>query len=116
MFLGFLYQNSGIPEKNGLLTSSAKGILQRAPALGQYRRLKEGCGILLSRYRETRSRGIIYYRYPFCDPCGFEFPALKKLLDKDGIPIIKIELESGAEMHQAATRIEAFSEMLGVGG
>jgi len=111
--LGFLYQADRIPEKEGLTDSSALGILNRIPALGQYRRVSEGYRLLISRYRETRSRGVIYYRYPFCDPCGFEFPALKKLLDKDGIPIIKIELESGGEMHQAVTRIEAFREMIG---
>jgi len=72
---------------------------------------------LVSLAREYKADGIIHCSLAFCDPYMIEANRIEKILREHGIPLLKIETDYGQEdSGQLKTRIEAFLEMIGVGG
>ena len=68
---------------------------------------------LLSQVRDNGAHGVVFYLLKFCDPHGFDYPHLKEILDREGIPSLLLEMEDPAAAGgQAATRLEAFIENL----
>jgi benzoyl-CoA reductase subunit C len=58
--------------------------------------------------------GIVLYIYKYCDPFGFEVPAMKSYLESKGVPVLYLEDEySMSTIGRLRTRIQAFLEMLG---
>lgn len=63
--------------------------------------------------KEFNVDGIIFESIKFCDLYGHEKPLMKKKLEKEGIPVLDIDIEHGGEaLGQIRTRIQAFIEML----
>jgi bzd-type benzoyl-CoA reductase N subunit len=57
--------------------------------------------------------GAILFVYKFCDPFGFEVPAVKSFVESAGTPLLYIEDEySTSSLGRVKTRIEAFVEMI----
>lgn len=57
--------------------------------------------------------GAILFIYKYCDPFGFEVPAIKSFIESAGTPVLYIEDEySTASLGRVKTRIEAFLEMI----
>jgi benzoyl-CoA reductase subunit C len=57
--------------------------------------------------------GAILFVYKFCDPYGFEVPAVKSFIESSGTPVLYIEDEySTSSLGRVKTRIEAFVEMI----
>jgi benzoyl-CoA reductase subunit C len=57
--------------------------------------------------------GAILFIYKFCDPYGFEVPALKSYIESSGTPVLYLEDEySTSTLARVKTRIEAFLEMI----
>jgi benzoyl-CoA reductase/2-hydroxyglutaryl-CoA dehydratase subunit BcrC/BadD/HgdB len=49
----------------------------------------------------------------FCDPEEYDYPILKKALEKEGIPHLYLEIDQQTgDDQQARTRIQSFVEML----
>lgn len=68
---------------------------------------------LLALVNRTGAAGVVFHQLKFCEPEQFYLPALKRGLEKSGIPFVVIEHELSDELSgQAATRIEAFMETL----
>ncbi len=68
---------------------------------------------LLAKVRENQADGVVFVFLKFCDPHGFDYPYMKEMLDKEGIPSIMFEIEDQlASQGQLRTRCEAFLEML----
>jgi benzoyl-CoA reductase/2-hydroxyglutaryl-CoA dehydratase subunit BcrC/BadD/HgdB len=63
--------------------------------------------------KEGGLKGVIFLHLKFCEPLIFDYPDLKKGLDREGIPnlFIETELHTSASS-QIKTRLQAFSEML----
>jgi benzoyl-CoA reductase subunit C len=62
---------------------------------------------------EFRISGVILFIYKYCDPYGFEVPAMKSFIESAGIPVLYIEDEySTSSLGRVRTRIEAFLEMI----
>lgn len=58
--------------------------------------------------------GVILYIYMYCDPYGFEVPAMKDYIESKGIPVLYIEDEySKSTISRLRTRVQAFLEMIG---
>lgn len=68
----------------------------------------------LKRYiDEFMVEGAILFIYKFCDPYGFEVPAMKNFIESAGIQVLYIEDEySTSSLGRVKTRIEAFLEMI----
>jgi benzoyl-CoA reductase/2-hydroxyglutaryl-CoA dehydratase subunit BcrC/BadD/HgdB len=56
---------------------------------------------------------VILFIYKYCDPYGFEVPAIKSFIESSGTPVLYIEDEySTSSLGRVKTRIEAFLEMI----
>ena len=63
---------------------------------------------------EYKVNGVILFIYKYCDPFGFEVPAIKSYIESAGTPVLYLEDEySTSSIGRVKTRIEAFLEMIG---
>jgi benzoyl-CoA reductase subunit C len=69
----------------------------------------------IKRYiEEYKVDGVILFIYKYCDPYGFEVPAIKSFIESAGTPVLYLEDEySTSSLGRVKTRIEAFLEMIG---
>jgi benzoyl-CoA reductase/2-hydroxyglutaryl-CoA dehydratase subunit BcrC/BadD/HgdB len=62
---------------------------------------------------EFRVDAAVLFVYKYCDPYGFEVPAIKDFIEKAGASVLYLEDEySTASLGRVKTRIEAFLEMI----
>jgi benzoyl-CoA reductase subunit C len=68
----------------------------------------------LKRYiEEFKIDGVILLIYKYCDPYGFEVPAIKSFIEAAGASVLYLEDEySTSTLPRLKTRIEAFLEMI----
>ncbi len=70
-------------------------------------------GHLKQRIAEFKVDGAILFIYKYCDPYGFEVPAMKSYIESGGTPVLYLEDEySTSTLARVKTRIEAFLEMI----
>ena len=63
--------------------------------------------------KEHRASGVIFLLLKFCDPHSFDYPYMKEMLDREGVPSMLMEIEQDLPSEgQLSTRFEAFIEML----
>ncbi len=69
----------------------------------------------IKRYiEEFKVDGVILFIYKYCDPYGFEVPAIKSFIESRDTPVLYLEDEySTSSIGRVKTRIEAFLEMIG---
>lgn len=64
--------------------------------------------------RDFQIDGVVLYIYKYCDPFGFEVPAMKSYIESKGTPVLYLEDEySMSTIGRLRTRIQAFLELLG---
>jgi len=64
--------------------------------------------------KDFKVDGVILYIYKYCDPFGFEVPAMKSYIESKGAPVLYLEDEySMSTIGRLRTRIQAFLEMIG---
>ncbi len=62
------------------------------------------------------ARGVVFIQQAFCEFHSFDYPGLKQRLDAEGIPSVRLDLESPFQpTGQMRTRLQALSEMMGGG-
>ncbi|MCX5814576.1 MAG: 2-hydroxyacyl-CoA dehydratase family protein [Proteobacteria bacterium] len=62
---------------------------------------------------EFKVDGVVLFIYKYCDPYGFEVPAMKSFIESAGVPVLYLEDEySTSTLPRMKTRIEAFLEMI----
>jgi benzoyl-CoA reductase subunit C len=68
----------------------------------------------MKRYIEDfKVDGVVLFIYKYCDPYGFEVPAMKSYIEGTGAQVLYIEDEySTSSLGRVKTRIEAFLEMI----
>lgn len=70
-------------------------------------------GHLRRHVKEFKVDGVILFVYKYCDPYGFEVPAVKSYIEAAGTPVLYLEDEySVSSLGRMKTRIEAFLEMI----
>jgi benzoyl-CoA reductase subunit C len=70
-------------------------------------------GHMKSHIKDFGVNGVILFIYKYCDPYGFEVPAIKSFIESSGTPVLYIEDEySTSSLGRVKTRIEAFLEMI----
>ncbi len=63
--------------------------------------------------KQTNADGVIMVMTKFCDPEEYDYPLIKEKLDKNGIPMLTIEVDKQIENYeQAATAVQTFQEMI----
>jgi len=75
--------------------------------------LKARFGHMVQYVKDFKVNGVILLVYKYCDPYGFEVPAVKSFIESAGTPLLYIEDEySVSSLARLKTRIEAFLEMI----
>lgn len=75
--------------------------------------LEERFGHMKKYVNEFKVDGAILFIYKYCDPYGFEVPAIKSYVEAAGAPVLYLEDEySTSSLARVKTRIEAFLEMI----
>lgn len=68
---------------------------------------------LLDMVKKSKADGVVFLLLRLCDPYSFDYPLLKKALDKEGYPSLVIEYDQQTgSFQQIRTRVEAFVEMV----
>ena len=63
--------------------------------------------------RQYKADGVVHYEIQFCTPYTMEGSAVRRAMNKDGIPVLRIETDYSMEdTAQIETRVQAFLEML----
>ncbi|MFO7773304.1 MAG: 2-hydroxyacyl-CoA dehydratase family protein [Dehalococcoidia bacterium] len=65
--------------------------------------------------KDYKVDGVVLYIYKYCDPYGFDVPAMKSYIESAGTPVLYLEDEySMSTIGRLRTRIQAFLELLGL--
>jgi len=76
--------------------------------------IEERFGHLGNYIKEFKVDGVILYIYRYCDPFGFDVPAIKKYIESLNIPVLYLEDEySMLSIGRLRTRVQAFLEIIG---
>ena len=71
-------------------------------------------GYLGRSIRDFRVDGVVLHVYRYCDPFGFEVPAMKSYIEALNVPVLHLEDEySVSTSARIRTRIQAFLEIIG---
>ena len=62
--------------------------------------------------RDWHCKGALVIQQKFCDPHELDIPAIKKVLEAAGIPVLFLEFDVTVPLGQFRIRLEAFLEML----
>jgi benzoyl-CoA reductase subunit C len=105
----FSYEIKGEGDALNALAESYFWRIPNATVEGSEDRL----GYILKHVREYGLKGVIFIQLKFCEPLIYDYPDLKKGLDREGIPnlLLETELQSLA-VGQIKTRLQAFAEIL----
>lgn len=72
---------------------------------------------LLDLVEKNHASGVIFLILYQCDPYVYDYPDLKKVLNKAGVPNLMIQTElSTTSLAQIRTRLQAFMEIITAGG
>jgi benzoyl-CoA reductase subunit C len=75
--------------------------------------LEDRFGHIRGYVKEFGINGAILFIYKYCDPYGFEVPAVKSYIEALGVPVLYLEDEySTSTLGRLKTRVEAFLEMI----
>ena len=70
---------------------------------------------IVQQAKESKAKGVIGFTLKFCDPYLARIPMIRQALQEESIPFLMIESDcTMGSIGQQQTRIEAFTEMLGV--
>ena len=70
---------------------------------------------IVEKAKTSKAQGVIGFTLKFCDPYLARIPMIREALQKEGIPFLMLEGDcTMGSIGQQQTRIEAFTEMLGV--
>jgi bzd-type benzoyl-CoA reductase N subunit len=110
---GSRYFEGRIDPDGDLLNSIGQRYFNRIICPAKHRDCFSRGDSLLKMVKNTRAQGVIFVLLKFCDPHAFDFPYIKELLDRAGIPSMLLEIEDQqTSEEQLRTRLEAFIELL----
>jgi bzd-type benzoyl-CoA reductase N subunit len=110
---GARYFEGHIDSGNNPLEAIGQRYFQRINCPAKHRDCFSRGDHLLKMVERTRSRGVIFAMLKFCDPHAFDYPYVRELLDRAGVPSLLLEIEEQhTSFEQMRTRLEAFIEMI----
>lgn len=110
---GARYFEGLVDENRPPLEALAQRYLQRVVCPAKHAGIYSRGQYLLDKVKENRADGVIFVYLKFCEPHAFDYPYMKAMLDKAGIPNLMFEIEDQMSAGgQLKTRCEAFMEML----
>ena len=108
---GSRYIWEDVPDGGDRLTAIAQRYIRRVPCPTKDWPLRNRLPHILRLAKEYKVEGAILLQQKFCDPHELDTPAIKKLLEENGIPTLFLELDVTVPVGQFKIRVEAFLEM-----
>ena len=102
---------------NNIFRSLADSYFKQTPCARTMDTTKPGsiAQRIVERAKESNAKGVIGFTLKFCDPYLARIPMIRQALQKESIPFLLLEGDcTMGSMGQQQTRIEAFTEMLGM--
>jgi benzoyl-CoA reductase/2-hydroxyglutaryl-CoA dehydratase subunit BcrC/BadD/HgdB len=102
---------------NNIFRSLADSYFKQTPCARTMDTTKPGsiAQRIVERAKESNAKGVIGFTLKFCDPYLARIPMIRQALQKESIPFLMLEGDcTMGSMGQQQTRIEAFTEMLGM--
>lgn len=91
----------------------ARMYLSRIPCPAFHKPEYDPADYLLDKISASGAKGVIFLHTKFCDPYAFNYPHLRKTLEKEGIKTLLIEVEQNQPVSESfKTRVSAFIETL----
>ena len=113
MCTGSRFAEGDVRLDGDIIDALAERYLARAICPAKHDGLYSRGDRLVARVKQSRADGVIFLYLKFCDPHAFDYPYLKEMLDREGIPSMLYEMEEAFTSEgQFQTRCEAFIEML----
>jgi benzoyl-CoA reductase/2-hydroxyglutaryl-CoA dehydratase subunit BcrC/BadD/HgdB len=110
---GARYFEGRIDETGDMERNIAQRYMSRIVCPAKHSGIFSRGNYLVEKVKENNADGVIFIFLKFCDPHSFDYPYMKEMLQKEGIPSILFELEEQTSSGgQLRTRCEAFMEML----
>jgi len=106
-----------ITADDNIFRSLASSYMEQTPCARTMDTTKPGsiAQKIVQRAKESNAKGVIGFTLKFCDPYLARIPMIRQALQKESIPFLMLEGDcTMGSMGQQQTRIEAFTEMLGV--
>lgn len=95
------------------LAAIAARLHERAICPAKHRGARERGRQLIRAAAELNADGVLFLVLKFCDPHAFDFPYIKDMLDRAGVPGLLVEIEDRPAGYEGLrTRIETFIEMI----
>ena len=102
---------------NNIFRSLAASYLEHTPCARTIDPARPGsiAQRIVQQAKKSNAKGVIGFTLKFCDPYLARIPMIRQALQKESIPFLLLEGDcTTGSMGQQQTRIEAFTEMLGV--
>jgi benzoyl-CoA reductase subunit C len=101
----------GIAERYLRELKCGRTFRERQGSYEQY--LEDRFGHIGSSIKDFKLDGVVLYIYKYCDPFGFDVPAMKSYIESKGVPVLYLEDEySMSTIGRLRTRIQAFLELI----
>ena len=103
-----------VPETDGTVEAQMKAIADRYMQIhcACFTPNDERLDDIVRLAKEYRVDGVVHYNLQFCHTYANEAVKVEKRLEKEGIPLLRIETDYGDDTGQLRTRIDAFLEMI----
>ena len=103
-----------VPETDGTVEAQLKAIADRYMQIhcACFTPNDERLDDIVRLAKEYRVDGVVHYNLQFCHTYANEAVKVEKRLEKEGIPLLRIETDYGDDTGQLRTRIDAFLEMI----
>jgi len=109
---GERFFDMSVDNQADMLSALSKAYLLK-PSCARMMNFPERVKRIVAGARNARADGILHHTLKFCDTYAYDFPALKKELDAEGLKMLSIEGDCTlGSISQLKTRIEAFREVL----
>lgn len=110
---GSRYYEGFINQGGDPIVSIAERYLKRIICPAKHNGLTSKAENIIDIVKSNNADGVVFLLLKFCDPHAFDYPYLKKHLDREGIPNTLIEMEDQFSIgERLKTRFEAFIETL----
>jgi benzoyl-CoA reductase/2-hydroxyglutaryl-CoA dehydratase subunit BcrC/BadD/HgdB len=110
--LGHRYFSGRIMENGSPLSALVDHYLALPHTPTKYHPGRRRATYLKEKVIQRQADGVIFARFKFCDPHGFDLVALGAELAEIDVPYLALELEGESQAGQIGTRIEAYLEMV----
>ncbi|MBU1670050.1 MAG: 2-hydroxyacyl-CoA dehydratase family protein [Actinobacteria bacterium] len=110
---GHRYFEGDVSEEGDPLDALTGRLMERGQCACKHTPDRERSARIVQRARACGARGAIFFQFKFCEPHGFDYPAIKKALDEAGFATLELEMEQGSvSIEQLRTRVEALLETI----